>query len=128
MFANCLVQVREANKIETCDSTLDISLKFPGTPFQIVLYDKQDGIHCQGPMPPPRCFLYLTETTSWKWEEGEEEGEGEREGGEKVSLKTHATTRGMGKNERMAMSNRILRRFGQFIKKVKVPCFNFWLP
>ena len=35
-------------------------------------------------------FIYLTETKSWKWE-----GEGEE--GEKVSLKTHATARGMGK-------------------------------
>ena len=32
---------------------------------------------------PPRRFLYLTETKSWKWEGEEEEG-----GGEKVSLKT----------------------------------------
>ena len=42
--------------------------------------------------PRPLChFLYLTETKSWKWEEGGEEGE-------KVSLLTHATARGMGKN------------------------------
>ena len=44
------------------------------------------------PPPPPRSFLYLTETKSWKWEE--EEG-----GGEKVSLKTHATARGVVKNK-----------------------------
>ena len=44
---------------------------------------------------PLRRFLYLTETKSCKWEEGEE-GEGEE--GEKVSLLTHATARGMGKN------------------------------
>ena len=46
------------------------------------------------PMPPPLPpwrLLYLTETKSWKWE-----GEGEE--GEKVSLKTHATARGVGKN------------------------------
>ena len=44
---------------------------------------------------PPRCFLYLRETKSW-WC-GEEEEEGEE--GKKVSLKTHATTRGMGKKQ-----------------------------
>ena len=33
---------------------------------------------------PQQCFLYLTETKSWKW--GESGGGGE---GEKVSLKTH---------------------------------------
>ena len=43
---------------------------------------------------PPWRFLYLTETKSWKWEGGEEE-EGE---GEKVSLLTQATARGVGKN------------------------------
>ena len=47
--------------------------------------------------PPPWHFLYLTETTSWKWEEEGGGGEGE-EGGEKVSLKTHATAKGVGKN------------------------------
>ena len=36
--------------------------------------------------------MYLRETTSWRWEEGEEEG------GEKVSLKTHANARGVGIN------------------------------
>ena len=40
----------------------------------------------------PQHFLYLRETTSWRWEEGEGGG------GKKVSLKTHATARGMGKN------------------------------
>ena len=55
---------------------------------------KQDGIHCQGPTSPPWRFLYLTETKSCKWEEGGGRGEGEEEeGGEKVSLKTHATAR-----------------------------------
>ena len=39
---------------------------------------------------PPWCFLYLTETKSWKWE-GEE--------GEKVSLKTHATARAWVKSQ-----------------------------
>ena len=43
--------------------------------------------------PPWRC-LYLRETKSW-WCEEEEEEKGE---GEKVSLKTHAAARGMGKN------------------------------
>ena len=46
---------------------------------------------------PPWHFLYLRKTKSWRWEEGGE-GEEEGEGGEKVSLKTHATARGMGKN------------------------------
>ena len=40
--------------------------------------------------PPPQCFLYLTETKSWKLKEGGE--------GEKVSLLTHTTARGVGKN------------------------------
>ena len=48
------------------------------------------------PLPPPQHFLYLTETKSWKWE-GEEGKEGGEEG-EKVSLLTHATARGVGKN------------------------------
>ena len=39
---------------------------------------------------PPWHFLYLRETKS--------ERSGEGEDGEKVSLKTHATARGMGKN------------------------------
>ena len=44
---------------------------------------------------PPWRFLYLRETQSlWCGEEGEEEEEGE-----KVSLKTHATARGVGKNK-----------------------------
>ena len=48
--------------------------------------------------PPPHRFLYLRETKSWRWEgEGGEEGEEGEEEGEKVSLLTHATTRGMGK-------------------------------
>ena len=41
---------------------------------------------------PPWSVLYLRETNSWKWEGGEEEE------GEKVSLLTHATARGVGKN------------------------------
>ena len=41
--------------------------------------------------PPPQRFLYLRKTKSW-W--CEEEGGGE----EKVSMLTHATVRGMGKN------------------------------
>ena len=41
---------------------------------------------------PPQRFLYLRETKSWRWEEAG--------GGEKVSLKTHATARGVGKNYR----------------------------
>ena len=40
--------------------------------------------------PPPWRFLYLRETKSW-WC-----GEGEEEEGKKFSLKTHATTRGVG--------------------------------
>ena len=40
---------------------------------------------------PPRRCLYLRETKSWRWEEGGEEGE-------EVSLLTHATARGVGKN------------------------------
>ena len=44
--------------------------------------------------PPPRRFLYLRETKSWRWEGGGEEGEGE-----KVSLLTHATARGVGKKK-----------------------------
>ena len=40
---------------------------------------------------PPWRFLYLTEKKSWKWEGGGEEE------GEKVSLKTYATARGVGK-------------------------------
>ena len=49
---------------------------------------------------PPQRFLYLTEQkvgNGKKEEEGGGGGEGE-EGGEKVSLKTHTTTRGVGKN------------------------------
>ena len=46
-------------------------------------------------LPPPRRFLYLRETKSWWCGEEEEEGEGEE--GEKVSLLTHATARGVGK-------------------------------
>ena len=45
---------------------------------------------------PPWHFLYLRETKSWRWGEEEEEEEGEG-GGEKVTLLTHATARGMGK-------------------------------
>ena len=43
---------------------------------------------------PPRRFLYLTETKSYKCGEGQEGEEGE---GENVHLKTYATTRGVGK-------------------------------
>ena len=39
--------------------------------------------------------MYLTETKSYKWKEGD----GEEEGGEKVRLLTHATARGMGKKQ-----------------------------
>ena len=42
---------------------------------------------------PQWCFLYLRETKSW-WCEGREGEEGE---GEKVSMLTHGTARGMGK-------------------------------
>ena len=51
-------------------------------------------------MPPPQRFLYLRETKIWRWEgeQGEEGGE-EGEGGEKVSLLTHTTARGVGKNK-----------------------------
>ena len=52
---------------------------------------KQDRITVKDPRPPWR-FLYLRETKSW-WC-----GEGEEEEGEKVSLLTHSTARGMGKN------------------------------
>ena len=45
---------------------------------------------------PPRRFLYLRETKSWRWEGGGEEA-GEEGEGEKVSLLTHATARGVGK-------------------------------
>ena len=47
---------------------------------------------------PPHHFLYLTETKSWKWEGGGEGEKGKGGGGEKVSLKTHTTARGLGKN------------------------------
>ena len=66
---------------------LDISLNFPGFPFQIVLYDKQDCITAKDPCPS-RCFLYLRETKCW-WCEGG--------GEEKVHLLTHATARGVDK-------------------------------
>ena len=45
--------------------------------------------------PPPWHFLYLRETKSLRWDKGEEGEEGE---GKKVSLLTHATAMGMGKN------------------------------
>ena len=45
---------------------------------------------------PPWCFLYLRETKSWMCAGGEGGEEAEEE---KVSLLTHATTRGMGKNK-----------------------------
>ena len=50
---------------------------------------------------PPQHFMYLTETKSWKWEEGR--GGEKGGGGEKVSLKTHATARGVGKNTEQLM-------------------------
>ena len=59
------------------------------------------------PRPPPRRFLYLTETKSWKSEEREREAEGEGErGGENVSLKTHATARGVGKKGQRKIKRR----------------------
>ena len=56
----------------------------------VFLLLKQDRITVKDPCPPWR-FLYLRETKSWWCEEG-------GEGGEKVSMLTHATARGMGKN------------------------------
>ena len=55
--------------------------------------NKQDGIHSQGPTPPPppQRFLYLRETKSWRLE-----GRGRE--GENVHLLTHTTARGLGKN------------------------------
>ena len=53
---------------------------------------KQDRITAKNARPLQR-FLYLRETKSWWCEEG---GGGE-EGGQKVSMLTHATARGMGK-------------------------------
>ena len=35
-------------------------------------YLKQDGIHSQRPMAPPRRFLYLRETKSWRCKKKEE--------------------------------------------------------
>ena len=46
----------------------------------------------------PWRFLYLTETTSWRWEGGEGEGK-------KVSLKSHATARGMGKKHLLKLEH-----------------------
>ena len=43
--------------------------------------------------PPPRRFLYLIKTKSWRCEGGRGEGEGE-----KVSLLTHTTAWAVGKN------------------------------
>ena len=51
---------------------------------------KQDHIHSEEPTCPPWRFLYLRKTKSWRCEE-----EGEGGGEEKVSLKTHTTTRGV---------------------------------
>ena len=56
----------------------------------MLLLLKQDHITVKDPHPPTWRFLYLRETKSWWCGEGEE--------GENVHLKTHATTRGMGKN------------------------------
>ena len=55
-----------------------------------ILFNKM-AYTAKDPCPPTWRFMYLTETKSWKWE-----GEG-GEGGEKVSLMTHASARGMGK-------------------------------
>ena len=46
--------------------------------------------------------MYLRETKSWRCEEEEEVEEGEEE---KVSLLTHATARGMGKNKSIMMAS-----------------------
>ena len=51
--------------------------------------EKQDHITAKDPLPPQR-FLYLRETKRWWCGEEEEEGE-------KVSMLTHATARGVGK-------------------------------
>ena len=63
------------------------------------LEEKQDGIHSQGPTPPQH-FLYLRETKSWWCEEEGGDGEGGEGGEEKVSMLTHATTRGVGNNKK----------------------------
>ena len=60
----------------------------------MICFENKMAYTAKDPHPTQR-FLYLTETKIWKWEEGDGE---EEEGGEKVSLKTHATARGMGKN------------------------------
>ena len=57
--------------------------------YEVRCKNKMAYTHSQGPTPPWR-FLYLTETKSWRYEEGE--------GTEKnVHLLTHATARGVGK-------------------------------
>ena len=64
-------------------------------------YNNKMTYRAKDPRPPPtpRRFLYLRETQSWRWEGGGEEG-GEEGEGEKVSLLTHATASGVGKNTR----------------------------
>ena len=69
-----------ADKIQLCEFCRQNTT----TSYQIHLLKKQDHITAKDPRPPWH-FLYLRE-------------EGEEEEGKKVSLKTHATTRGMGKN------------------------------
>ena len=54
----------------------------------------QNKIASQRKTHAPRRFLYLRETKIWWCEEGE----GEEGGEEKVSMLTHATARGVGKN------------------------------
>ena len=54
---------------------------------------KGNKITSQRKTHTPRRFLYLRETKSWWCEEGE--GGGEEE---KVSMLTHTTARGVGKN------------------------------
>ena len=62
----------------------------PVFPYVYSLWQTQPRTHV-----PPWCFLYLTETKSWRCEE-ERRGEEGRE--EKVHLKTHAPLGGrMGK-------------------------------
>ena len=78
-----------------CISLIWFLLTFSRNQTTSMLYskleEKQDGIHSQGPTPPQH-FLYLRETKSW-WCEGEG-------GEEKVSMLTHATTRGVGNNNK----------------------------
>ena len=59
---------------------------------------EQDHITAKDPCLP-QCFLYLSETKIYRC------GEGEEEEGEKISLKTHATARGMGKKEYKSLTS-----------------------